>query len=186
MNVPNSLTCARLLSIPFFLLAYFSQTKHAHFIAGGIFALSAMTDFLDGYLARRFSQQTTFGAFLDPVVDKLMIIAALLVVVHHYHHVGLTIAAYIIIIREIAVSALREWMACIGSRRNVDVRQIAKVKTVVQMLVVGVLIVKDIPINTVDWQVVITMLYAAVCLTIWSMILYLKAARVDLMDKAVV
>jgi CDP-diacylglycerol---glycerol-3-phosphate 3-phosphatidyltransferase len=180
MNTPTMLTFFRLACIPLFVLVFYASIAHHHLLAACVFALAAFTDYLDGYLARQWSQVTRFGSFLDPVVDKLMIIAGLLLLVDSYHEPWLTIAAYIIIIREVAVSALREWMAQVGSRQKVNVKVIARIKTLIQMFAITGLILLQGYVSPGLKIFFAVMLYIAVALTIWSMIIYLKAAWFDL------
>ncbi|HBC33568.1 MAG TPA: CDP-diacylglycerol--glycerol-3-phosphate 3-phosphatidyltransferase, partial [Marinobacter adhaerens] len=143
-----------------------------------IFGLAAATDWLDGYLARKLDQSTPFGAFLDPVADKLMVAVALAVLIEEHSAILLTIPATVIIGREIVISALREWMAEIGSRASVAVSYIGKIKTTAQMAaIVGLL---AFPPGVLWANVALALLYIAAILTLWSMGLYLKAAWADL------
>lgn len=138
-----------------------------------------MTDWFDGYLARRLKQTTRFGAFLDPVADKVMVATALVLVTEYYHVWWVTLPAATMIAREIIISALREWMAEIGKRSSVAVSWIGKVKTTAQMMaLVGLLWRPDIYITVAG----IVALYIAAVLTFWSMFQYLSAARSDLLD----
>ena len=116
MNIPNLLTVLRVLLIPVFILLFYLPFDWSYWAASGIFALAAVTDWFDGYLARRLEQSTPFGAFLDPVADKLMVAVALVLLVEEHANIWLTLPAAIIIGREIVVSALREWMAELGER----------------------------------------------------------------------
>ena len=145
-----------------------------------VFGLAAITDWLDGYLARRLNQQSPFGAFLDPVADKLMVAASLVILVETYATPMVTIPAVIIIGREIVISALREWMAEIGERTQVSVSMIGKVKTTLQMISILVLIA-TMPFSLLSWIGILT-LYAAALLTLWSMYIYLRAAWSLLID----
>lgn len=178
-NIPNSLTLLRILLIPVFVGLFYlpDGVLAAHdrnLLATAVFALAAITDWLDGYLARRLDQMSAFGAFLDPVADKLMVTAALIVLVE-FSRVGAVIAL-IIIGREIAISALREWMAGIGSRSSVAVAAIGKIKTALQMASILFLLYFD-PIGSFNVHFVGTMLiYVAAFLTLLSMAYYLKAA----------
>ncbi|OGO93719.1 MAG: CDP-diacylglycerol--glycerol-3-phosphate 3-phosphatidyltransferase [Coxiella sp. RIFCSPHIGHO2_12_FULL_44_14] len=180
MNVPLLLTWLRLLAIPIFGVVYFLPFSWAHPLASIIFLLAALTDWLDGYLARSLSQTTDFGAFLDPVVDKLMVAVALMFVVGEQYLAYLSIPAAIIVGREIAISALREWMAEVGKRASVAVTLISKIKTTLQMLAL-VLLLWYAPgqLFGLLWAGVIA-LYAAALLTLWTMIVYLKVAWPDL------
>ena len=178
MNIPNLLTLARILSIPLLVLLFYLPFAWSMPLAAALFALAAVTDWLDGYLARRWNQSTPFGAFLDPVADKLMVAVALAVLIEEYSIPLLTIPATVIIGREIVISALREWMAEIGSRASVAVSYIGKIKTTAQMAaIVGLL---AFPPGNFWAYVAVALLYIAAGLTFWSMILYLKAAWADL------
>ncbi len=188
-NIPTMLTWLRILLIPVFVIVFYLPTDPqrfgaipAHWVnvtATVIFAVAAITDWLDGYLARRWQQTSSFGAFLDPVADKLMVAAALIVLVE-FERVGAVIAL-IIIGREIAISALREWMAGAGQRSSVGVAMIGKVKTAVQMIAILFLLYWDeIPLGnlgTFPTQVFGQVLIAvAAFLTLLSMAYYLRAA----------
>ncbi|TVP58595.1 MAG: CDP-diacylglycerol--glycerol-3-phosphate 3-phosphatidyltransferase [Halomonadaceae bacterium] len=178
MNVPNILTLSRILMIPVFVLVFFLPFSWGPMASAIIFALAAMTDWLDGYLARRLDQSTPLGAFLDPVADKLMVAVALTVLIHDYGSLVMTLPAMIIIGREIVISALREWMAEMGKRASVAVSFIGKIKTTCQM--VSIVILLAFPQG--EWQahVGLVVLVAAAGLTLWSMCLYLKAAWKEL------
>ncbi|TKB57390.1 CDP-diacylglycerol--glycerol-3-phosphate 3-phosphatidyltransferase [Ferrimonas aestuarii] len=177
-NIPNILTLVRLVLIPVFLVLYYLPWQYAYITAAVVFVLAAMTDALDGYLARKLNQSTPFGAFLDPVVDKLMVASALVVLVQSYEgSIWMTIAAIIMIGREIVISALREWMAELGKRGSVAVSWIGKVKTAAQMAAITGLIT-----HYNEWVIDLSMvmLYVATVLTLWSMMVYIKAAWSDL------
>jgi cardiolipin synthase len=179
-NVPNLLTWLRILLIPVFLVVfYFPDTwlsgPQKNLTATILFAVAAITDWLDGYLARTLNQTSAFGAFLDPVADKLMVAAALILLVW-LARVGAPIAV-IIIGREIAISALREWMAKIGKSRSIAVNFLGKVKTASQMVAILLLLYHSMLFGIVDTQKLGTLLiYMAAVLTLWSMIYYLKMA----------
>lgn len=178
-NIPNALTVLRIVLIPVFVGIFYlpDNTVPTHLLnltAAVIFALAAATDWLDGYLARRLNQTSAFGAFLDPVADKLMVAAALVVLVE-LGRVGAVIAL-IIIGREIAISALREWMAAIGERTNVAVAMIGKLKTGFQMAAILFLLYFD-PLGPLDIQLIgEALIYVAAFLTLLSMAYYLRAA----------
>ena len=183
LSVPNLLTYLRIILIPLLVIAYYLPHRHAHVLAMLIFVLAALTDWLDGYLARKLDQISRFGAFLDPVADKLMIAAALVLLVsdENVHAQVLdtrlfSIVVLVIIGREIAVSALREWMAEAGKRSSVAVSIIGKLKTVSQMVAIPFLLL-DQPILGVDvFTLGEGLLYLAAGLTLWSMLIYLRAA----------
>jgi len=178
MNLPNILTLSRIVMIPVFVGIFYLPFGWSYLASAVIFALAAITDWVDGYLARKLDQSTPFGAFLDPVADKLMVAVALAVLIEEYANVLLTIPAVIIIGREVVISALREWMAEVGSRASVAVSFIGKIKTTAQMVaIVGLL---AFPPGQFWAYVAIGLLYLAAALTLWSMVLYLKAASKDL------
>ena len=183
-NVPNILTVLRIALIPVFVGIFYlphntfalgiQPTHTLNLIAASVFALASFTDWLDGYWARKYNQTSAFGAFLDPVADKLMVAAALIVLVE-FDRVG-AVVSLIIIGREIAISALREWMATIGKSSNVAVAMIGKIKTAAQMLAILLLLYFD-PIGSFDTALVGTVLiYVGAILTLVSMGYYLKAA----------
>lgn len=178
-NIPNSLTVLRILLIPVFVGIFYLpvdmlDSHWVNFSATLVFAVAAITDWLDGYLARRWQQTSAFGAFLDPVADKLMVAAALIVLVE-LERTGAVIAL-IIIGREIAISALREWMAGIGERGSVAVAGLGKIKTAVQMVAILLLLYYD-PVGIIDIKFLgEVLIYLAAFLTLLSMAYYLKAA----------
>ncbi len=175
MNIPNLLTVLRVLLIPFFILLFYLPYEWSYAAASTVFAIAAATDWLDGYLARRLEQSTPFGAFLDPVADKLMVAVALVLLVQAHHNVWLTLPAAVIIGREIVVSALREWMAEIGARAHVAVSNLGKWKTAAQMLALVILLAN--PPAITFWVVLgYTLLAVSAALTLWSMAHYLRAA----------
>lgn len=180
MNVPNLLTLLRLMLVPVVVILYYLPVSWAHLSAALLFTLAAATDWLDGYLARNLKQTTKFGAFLDPVADKLMVAVALVLVVGELKLPFLAIPAAIIVGREIVVSALREWMAELGKRTSMAVSMVAKIKTMSQMLALILLILYR-PGDSILLQLSGSLLlYIAAVLTIWSMIMYLKIAWPDL------
>ena len=179
LNVPNLLTWLRILTIPlvigvFYVPGVWLSSWHQNLIATSLFIAAAITDWLDGYLARRLNQTSAFGAFLDPVADKLMIAAALIVLVW-LQRVD-AIIAVVIIGREIAVSAMREWMAKIGQSKSVAVNFLGKIKTISQMIAVPMLLYNE-RIGVLSPQRVGTwLIYVAAILTLLSMFYYLKLA----------
>ena len=128
-NIPTLLTLFRVILIPFFVLAFYLPFTWAPFVCALIFCIAAVTDWFDGFLARRWNQSTRFGAFLDPVADKVLVAIAMVLVTEHYHSWWVTLPAATMIAREIIISALREWMAELGKRSSVAVSWIGKVKT---------------------------------------------------------
>jgi CDP-diacylglycerol--glycerol-3-phosphate 3-phosphatidyltransferase len=134
LNIPNTLTLLRIALIPVLVVVFYLPFNGHLLVAAGIFTIAAITDWVDGYLARRLGQMTAFGAFLDPVADKLMVAVALVLLVERHNDLLFTLAACVIISREMVVSALREWMAELGKRTSVAVSMIGKVKTTFQMI----------------------------------------------------
>ncbi len=185
LTIPTLLTWARIAAIPLIIgvyqLSWSIATKNL--VATTLFVLFALTDWLDGYLARKLNQTSAFGAFLDPVADKFLICASLLVLLEH-GRVG-SLVALIIIGREIAISALREWMAQIGASRSVAVHMLGKLKTVSQMVAIPFLLYDASLFGIIDtrqwgsWLMVV-----AAVLTVWSMIYYLRKAIPEIRAKA--
>ena len=175
-NIPTILTLLRIILIPFFVVAFYLPMEWGRSAAALIFVLAGVTDWLDGYLARKWDQTSPFGAFLDPVADKLMVAAALLLLVSDVPELTVVVPAIVIIGREIAISALREWMAEMGERAHVAVSMIGKIKTTAQMAAIFLLLYQQ-PIGPFPTQVVgMVLLYVAMVLTLWSMAIYLRAA----------
>ncbi|CAD5109457.1 CDP-diacylglycerol--glycerol-3-phosphate 3-phosphatidyltransferase [Zestomonas carbonaria] len=175
MNIPNLITVLRVLLIPIFILLFYLPFTWSYLAASAVFALAAVTDWLDGYLARRLEQSTPFGAFLDPVADKLMVAVALVLLVQEHANIWLTLPAAIIIGREIVISALREWMAELGARAHVAVSSLGKWKTAAQMAALVILLANP-PVMTVWVLLGYSLLIVAAALTLWSMCHYLLAA----------
>ncbi|MBU3827015.1 MAG: CDP-diacylglycerol--glycerol-3-phosphate 3-phosphatidyltransferase [Candidatus Anaerobiospirillum merdipullorum] len=178
---PNILTFIRVLLIPVFVGLFYWPTPRSNMLAAFVFILAALTDLLDGYLARRLQQTTKFGAFLDPVADKIMVCTALVLIVEYYSvkssqffqgvNLLVSIPAIVIISREIVVSALREWMAEIGKRSQVAVNWVGKWKTTIQMVAIAGLIWRH---NDPMIYGSLALLSVATVLTIWSMVMYLR------------
>jgi CDP-diacylglycerol--glycerol-3-phosphate 3-phosphatidyltransferase len=190
LTVPTLLTLARIVMIPVLVLVFYLPYGWTNFACAGLFALAAITDWLDGWIARRYHQFSAFGAFLDPVADKLMVAVALFLIVQGHPTRWMTLWALVIVGREIAVSALREWMAEIGQRATVKVAFIGKIKTVAQMVALLCLlysVTPDMPPRAMPWMgqpifhIGEWMLAAAAILTLWSGAQYLKAAWPALM-----
>jgi CDP-diacylglycerol--glycerol-3-phosphate 3-phosphatidyltransferase len=180
-SLPNILTLGRILLIPVFVIVFYLPFQAAHAIAAGIFLVACFTDWLDGYLARRLQMMSPLGAFLDPVADKLVVSTSLLLLIGAKDINYITLPAIVIVGREIVISALREWMAEIGSRASVAVGYIGKVKTVVQMIALFLLLAFN-PLYS-WWGVAgFVLLYVASILTIWSMVVYLTIAWPQLRD----
>ena len=188
LNIPILLTWLRVALIPlvvgvYYLPVHWLPRSDQDLAATLVFSIAAITDWFDGFLARRWNQTSAFGAFLDPVADKLMVTGALLVLVHldrvdHF-------IAFIIIGREIAISALREWMAQIGASRSVAVSSLGKIKTAAQMTAIPMLLFHDRLFGVVDTQLVgEAFLYIAAILTVWSMFYYMQRAWPLIKEKA--
>ena len=176
LNIPNALTLLRIVLVPVLVLVFYMDFKGHLLVAAGVFTLAAVTDWFDGYLARRLGQMTPFGAFLDPVADKLMVAVALVLLVERHNDLLFTLAACVIIGREIVVSALREWMAELG-RASVAVSFLGKIKTAFQMVSIIVLLAVDAERDGSEVLALgIVLLYLAAGLTLWSMWVYLRAA----------
>ena len=176
MNVPNTLTAARILLVPVLVAAFHLPFTWGPTACAAIFALAAATDWADGFLARRLSQVSTFGAFLDPVADKLMVAVTLVLIVQHDPTPWIAIPAAIIVCREIVVSALRELMADLGQRATVAVATIGKVKTASQMTALLLMLYRHDLGPLPVYRIGTVLLYLATALTIWSMVVYLRAA----------
>lgn len=176
MNLPNILTLARILLIPFFLIVYFLPRPGTYLVAAILFGLAAFTDWLDGYLARRLNQTTPFGAFLDPVADKLIVTSALVVLVGHHANLWLTLPALVIVGREIVISALREWMAEMNRSGAVSVAWFGRVKTTFQMVAIAVLLANPPSLQLLWVKVGYGLLYVAAIMTLVSMVAYLRKA----------
>ena len=174
MNLPNILTVSRIVMIPVFVIAYYLPVEWNHYACAALFWIAAVTDWFDGYLARKWDQSTPFGAFLDPVADKLMVAISLAVIIEQFQSVWVTAPAMIIIGREIVVSGLREWMAEQGKRDNVKVGMVGKIKTFCQMSCIFFLLVGAQQVWS--YNLGIFMIYVAAGLTLWSMVQYLIAS----------
>lgn len=161
--------------IPVIVIAFYLPWNEAHYLCAVIFSLAGITDWLDGLLARKLGQITQFGAFIDPVADKLIVAVSLCMLIEGYHSLYITIPAMIIIGREIVISALRQWMAEIGKRSNIAVTMTGKVKTFLQIIAILMLFLSFPQLN---WFTITGMavLYIAAVLTIWSMCIYLCIA----------
>ncbi|WP_240126205.1 CDP-diacylglycerol--glycerol-3-phosphate 3-phosphatidyltransferase [Thermomonas alba] len=176
LTVPTWLTLARIALIPVLVAVYYLDVRWSNLAATVVFVAASLTDWLDGWIARRYRMFSRFGAFLDPVADKLMVSTALVITVQHHHTVWMALWASVIIGREIAVSALREWMAELGQRAKVAVALVGKIKTIVQMVALAFLLYRapllGIPVFVIgEW-----LLAAAALLTLWSGFEYLRAA----------
>ena len=176
-NIPNILTLSRIALIPVFIACYYWPYLHAPLVSAAIFGLAAFTDWLDGYIARRLNLVSPFGAFLDPVADKLMVVTVLVVLLQANPELVLALPIAVIIGREITVSALREWMAELGTRKVVKVSVLGKWKTALQMFSIIMLLAGGSSfLPEWIWSLGLSFLYIASIMTFWSMVLYLKAA----------
>ena len=180
VSVPNILTGLRIALIPVLVAVFYLAPIEWRYIASAfVFTIASVTDWLDGYLARKWGQLTPFGAFLDPVADKLIVAVALVLLVEVHASAILAVPALVIVSREIVVSALREWMARYSEKRGVGVSILGKIKTVCQMIAIILLLALG-PIKGYAVYVGYTMLYIAAALTLWSMVGYLRLAWPDL------
>jgi CDP-diacylglycerol--glycerol-3-phosphate 3-phosphatidyltransferase len=178
MNIPNALTILRISLIPILVLVFYLPVHWSYLGSAIVFSVAAITDWFDGYLARKLKQVSALGEFLDPVADKLIVAVALVLLVQAHATFWLTIPAAIIVSREIVISALREWMAELGNRTKVRVSYLGKLKTVGQMVAIALLLSQDPtlrPFGMVMWLGYL-LIYIASALTLWSMIVYLRAA----------
>ena len=187
LNIPNLLTWFRIVMIPVFIALFYVSDEtlslhHKHLFSMILFVLAAITDWLDGYLARILNQSSAFGAFLDPVADKLMVAAALIMLVR----LGQVdaIIAFIIIGREIAISALREWMAQLGESKSIAVSMLGKVKTTFQMVAIPFLLYQEPLFGLPIHQLGTLLIYIAALLTLWSMVYYLMLAMPQITRKS--
>lgn len=185
LTVPTLLTWARIVSIPAIVGVFYLdwRPENQNLFATVLFVVVALTDWLDGYLARKLNQTSSFGAFLDPVADKLMVCAALLVLLYLRRVDALV--ALVIVGREITISALREWMAQIGASRSVAVHMVGKLKTTVQMVAIPFLLFNGSLFGLIDTHLWGTFLiYLAAVLTIWSMVYYMQKALPEIRARA--
>lgn len=189
--IANVLTVARIIMIPLVVCLFFMPQEWAKAATGWIFILAAVTDSLDGYLARKLGQTSALGAFLDPVADKLMVAVALILLVSYDPpmlefikfdpHTLIALTASVIVGREITISALREWMAEMGARGKVAVSSMGKLKTIFQMTGLSMMLFRDDVWFIPAFELGLYCLVAAAALTLWSMVVYLRAAWPDLM-----
>ena len=176
LTLPLLLTLMRVAVIPVVLVLFYAPIPYARQIATVLYAAACLTDWFDGWLARRWNQTSKFGEFLDPVADKLLVAVCLVMLLFSNPDAVLAALVAIIVGREITISALREWMAELGSRAHVAVSWIGKLKTGFQMTAIGMMIWK-IPTFGLPWYYIgYALLFVASALTIWSMVIYLKAA----------
>ena len=180
ISLPNILTSLRILLIPVLVVVFYLPFEWRYLAAAIVFAVASATDWLDGYLARKLNEMTPFGAFLDPVADKLLVATALVLLVEVQASAILAVPAIVIVGREIVVSALREWMAQYSEKRSVAVSLIGKIKTGFQMVSIIILLANGAEKDNNFVLIGYVSLYVAAALTLWSMFLYLKLAWPDL------
>lgn len=185
MNLPNYLTAVRIVMLPVFVCVFYLPFEYARLTAGAIFTLICITDWLDGYLARSLNQTSRFGAFLDPVADKLAVAITLVLLVGDKQLPYIVLPAVVIVSREIIISALREWMAEMGQRTSLKVSYLGKVKTVLQMFALGFLIAFKPGWSFTGMLAVLgyILLYLAAILTLWSMFAYIQIAWPEFIEK---
>ncbi len=191
LNIPNILTLLRILLIPILVIVYFWSLEKRELVITSIFVLAAVTDWLDGFLARKLNATSALGAFLDPVADKLIVSSALVLLVSDadvlnrvLHPMPFAIAVCVIIGREITISALREWMAELGERGIVAVGMLGKIKTILQMVSIGFLLYAKPIMGMPTFLIGEIAFYFAAVLTLWSIWVYLKAALPYLLEKS--
>jgi CDP-diacylglycerol--glycerol-3-phosphate 3-phosphatidyltransferase len=183
-NLPNTLTWLRILMIPGVVILFYLPFWWAHPAAGIGFALAGITDTLDGYFARKLGLTSRLGAFLDPVADKLIVAAALVLIVSDDARWFVVMMAIVILGREIAVSALREWMAEIGARGRIKVSQLAKYKTIMQITGLSMMLFHHQLFGIAIYKLGVVLTAVAAVLTLWSMVLYLRLAWPELRDSS--
>ena len=183
LTIPNVLTLLRLAVIPLVIGMFYlpGGWQYAHQAASILFAIAAITDWFDGWLARQLGQTSKFGAFLDPVADKLLVAVSLVMLLHDAHASGsragvLTLLVAVIIGREITISALREWMAELGARTSVAVGTVGKIKTGFQMTAIGMMLWREDTFGLPIYDLGFGLLFVAAVLTVYSMVVYLRAA----------
>ena len=176
VTLPTQLTLLRVFAIPLLVVVYYLDIAHSTIFASIIFIIAAITDWLDGYLARKLNATSNFGAFLDPVADKLIVATALVVLLQNDPTMSMLVPVAIIIGREITISALREWMAELGQRASVAVQGIGKLKTGTQMTAIGMMLWQEPTFGLPVYPLGYGLLLVASVLTIWSMVIYLRAA----------
>ncbi len=182
-TIPNLLTAIRILLIPVIMVSFLTPYAGADIVAGLLFAVAGITDAFDGYVARKLGQVSRLGAFLDPVADKLIVAVALVLIVSRNPIWYVTLAASVIICREITVSALREWMAGIGSRHKVAVSSLGKVKTIAQIVGLSMLLFREDLFGLPIYRMGLVLTGIAAVLTLWSMVAYLQAAWPELLAR---
>ena len=175
-NIANILTLIRIACIPLMVFVFFSNLENARPLSAIIFMIAALTDWLDGWVAREFDQSSKLGAFLDPVADKLIVCIALLFIVQSDPSIINTLVAIVIVGREISISALREWMAELGERHQVSVIAFSKLKTILQMVGLSCMLYQESLLNLDIYSIGMISLIVASILTVWTMLIYLAKA----------
>jgi len=176
LTLPTAITLFRIGLIPLFMVVFYLPFSWANVVATAIFFVACVSDWVDGYLARSMQQESSFGAFLDPVADKLMVVVIIVLLVGAHPGIYLVLPSVVIVAREISISALREWMAQIGSSATVKVSFIGKTKTVAQMWALGFMIFSEPLLGLPIFGIGLAIYYLAAILTIVSMVIYLRAA----------
>ncbi|HEY5739765.1 MAG TPA: CDP-diacylglycerol--glycerol-3-phosphate 3-phosphatidyltransferase [Gammaproteobacteria bacterium] len=176
ITLPTAITLFRIALIPLFVLVFYLPVSWANIAATAIFAIASITDWVDGYLARSMQQESSFGAFLDPVADKLMVVVVIVLLVQANPSIFVALPSVVIVAREISISALREWMAQIGASATVKVSFIGKSKTLLQMVALGFMIYAEPLIGLPIFLIGLVIYYLAALLTLASMVVYLRAA----------
>ena len=176
ITLPTAITLFRVALIPLFVVVFYLPFSWANIAATSIFFVASVSDWVDGYLARVMKQESSFGAFLDPVADKLMVVVIIILLVEAHPSIYVALPSVIIVAREISISALREWMAQLGSTTTLQVSFIGKAKTVAQMLALGFMIFSEPLMGLPIFQIGLALYYWAAFLTIASMIIYLRSA----------
>ncbi len=183
MTISNYLTFSRIALIPVFAVLLLLPHGWSYPLSAAFFGLAAATDWVDGYLARKRGEETRFGAFLDPVADKLLVVVAIVLLIDRYSSIGITLAGLVIICREMIITALREWMAQLGKRSVVAVSRLGKWKTGLQITAIIMLCLfkptftlSGLMVGSWGFQIGELFLYGAAALTLWSMLIYIQAA----------
>ena len=176
ITLPTAITLFRVALIPLFVVVFYLPFSWANVAATSIFFVASVSDWVDGYLARVMKQESSFGAFLDPVADKLMVVVIIILLVEAHPSIYIALPAVIIVAREISISALREWMAQLGSSTTLQVSFVGKAKTVAQMLALGFMIFSEPLMGLPIFDIGLALFYWAAFLTIVSMIIYLRSA----------
>ncbi len=176
VTLPTAITLFRIALIPLFVLVFYLPFSWANVVATVIFAIASFSDWVDGYLARSMQLESSFGAFLDPVADKLMVVVVIVLLVEANPSIFVALPSIVIVAREISISALREWMAQLGASTTVKVSFIGKTKTVAQMLALGFMIFSEPLMGFPVFQIGLGIYYLAALLTLVSMVIYLRAA----------